>query len=340
MFLICIFFLITFKTIISSTLSDNVMKAKEFEQMEKKAKTFACNLLSDSSILTKKREKKIREYLKKNNFLKSDSESNTHEKIKQFKTVICYDNIYMDKANDILMALKDGNYDFIEDKSLSKYFDFDSKSDFKELTKNMKETNQIMEDLKKEEESLHEKRKDDRELDDSLKDIEKKMFKNPKYDTGGADNIINLNSMDFTTDREEREKKERELAEKLKNIKKGKKSYNESNITFKDIIENPELLRKYIGIKTLIGFIIFMVIITIIDNKNQKRMREEEEKERQMKEKENKENKNEENKENKSEDNKPEENKENKEENKDENKENKNDDKNINKDEIIKEKID
>ncbi len=174
MFLICIYFLITFKTIISSTLSDNVMKAKEFEQMEKKAKTFACNLLSDSSILTKKREKKIREYLKKNNFLKSDSEANTHEKIKQFKTVICYDNIYMDKANDILMALKDGNYDFIEDKSLSKYFDFDSKSDFKELTKNMKETNQIMEDLKKEEESLHEKRKDDRELDDSLKDIEKK----------------------------------------------------------------------------------------------------------------------------------------------------------------------
>ena len=295
------------------------MKAKEFEQMEKKAKTFACNLLSDSSILTKKREKKIREYLKKNNFLKSDSEANTREKIKQFKTVICYDNIYMDKANDILMALKDGNYDFIEDKSLSKYFDFDSKSDFKELTKNMKETNQIMEDLKKEEESLHEKRKDDRELDDSLKDIEKKMFKNPKYDTGGADNIINLNSMDFTTDREEREKKERELAEKLKNIKKGKKNYNESNITFKDIIENPELLRKYIGIKTLIGFIIFMVIITIIDNKNQKRMREEEEKERQMKEKENKENKG---------------------ENKDENKENKNEDKNINKDEIIKEKID
>ena len=334
MFFICIYFLIIFKIIISSSLSDGVMKAQEFEQMEKKAKTFACNLLSDSSILTKKREKKIREYLKKNNFLKSDSEANTHEKIKQFKTAICYDNIYMDKANDILMALKDGNYDFIEDKSLSKFFDFDPKSDFKELTKNMKETNQIMEDLKKEEESLHEKRKDDRELDDSLKDIEKKMFKNPKYDTGGADNIINLNSMDFTTDREEREKKERELAEKLKNIKKGKKNYNESNITFRDIIENPELLRKYIGIKTLIGFIIFMVIITIIDNKNQKRMREEEEeKERQMKEKENKK---EENKENKSEDKKAEENKVNQEENKD----NKNEDKNINENEIKKEKID
>ena len=333
MLFICIYFLIIFKIIISSSLSDGVMKAQEFEQMEKKAKTFACNLLSDSSILTKKREKKIREYLKKNNFLKSDSEANTHEKIKQFKTAICYDNIYMDKANDILMALKDGNYDFIEDKSLSKFFDFDPKSDFKELTKNMKETNQIMEDLKKEEESLHEKRKDDPKLDDSLKDIEKKMFKNPKYDTG-ADNIINLNSMDFTTDREEREKKERELIEKLKNVKKGKKTYNDSNISFKDIIENPELLRKYIGIKTLIGFIIFMVIITIIDNKNQKRMREEEEeKERKMKEKENKK---EENKENKIEDKKPEENKVNQEENKD----NKNEDKNINKDETIKEKID
>ena len=290
MFWSFIYFLIKIKLIISSTLSDNVMKVQEFEQMEKKAKTFACSILADSSIISKKREKKIKEYLKKHNFLKSDSESNTYDKIKQFKTAICYDNILMDKANDILISLQDGNYDFINDKSLSKYFEFDSKSDFSELTKNMKETNQIMEDLRKEEESLHEKRKDDPKLDESLKDIEKKMFKNPKFDSKGGftGETINLNSMDFTTEREEREKREREQKYKKMQGKFGKKNFEDGNITFKDIIEHPELLRKYIGIKTLIGFIIFMIIITIIDNRNQKRMKEEEENKKKMEENENK----------------------------------------------------
>ena len=160
MLLFFIYLLISFiQIIITSSISDGVMKVQEFEKMEKKAKTFACSLLSDSSIISKKKEKKIKEYLKKNNFLKSDAEYNIQEKIKQFKTTICYDNIYIDKANDILMQLQDGNYDFINDKSLSKFFEFDTKSDFKELTKNLKETIQIMEDLRKEEESLHEKKR-------------------------------------------------------------------------------------------------------------------------------------------------------------------------------------
>ena len=337
MLLFFIYLLISFiQIIITSSISDGVMKVQEFEKMEKKAKTFACSLLSDSSIISKKKEKKIKEYLKKNNFLKSDAEYNIQEKIKQFKTTICYDNIYIDKANDILMQLQDGNYDFINDKSLSKFFEFDTKSDFKELTKNLKETIQIMEDLRKEEESLHEKRKDDPKLDDSLKDIEKKMFKNPKYDQkfDPLANTINLNSMDITTEREEREKREREKKNKKINDKFRKKNINDTDISFKDIIENPELLRKYIGVKTLIGFIIFMVIITIIDNKNQKRMKEEEEKK--MKEKENKEEKKE-NKEDKEKKENIEENKEDKENVKNKSVDNKQE--NINKDEIIKEKI-
>ena len=159
---------------ISDTFKDSTMKVQEFQQMERKAKTFACSLLAESPILSKKKEKQIRDYLKKNNFLKSDSESSIHEKIKQFKTSICFNNIYIDRANDILMGLSDGKYDLLNDKDNSKFFEFDKNSDFSELTKNMKETNEIMEELKKEEESLHEKRKDDPNLDNSLKDIEKK----------------------------------------------------------------------------------------------------------------------------------------------------------------------
>ena len=300
------------------------MKAQEFEQMEIKAKTFACSLLADSSILSKKREKQIRDYLKKNNFLKSDSESNIHEKIKQFKTSVCFNNIYTDRANNILIQLSDGKYDFLDDTSNAKFFDFDKNDDFAELTKNMKETNKIMEDLKKEEDSLHEKRKDDPELDNSLKDIEKKMFRNPKY-SGGMGEKLDLSNLDFTTEREEREK--REKMEKLKKFGKyGKKTINDSDISFKDIIENPELLRKFIGIKTIIGFIIFMLIISIIDNRNQKRIKEEEEKlKNKEKEKNNPQDKKKENKEENN-DNKE---KNNKKENLD----------NVNKDESKKEKV-
>jgi len=298
------------------------MKAQEFEQMELKAKTFACSILADSSLLSKKREKQIRDYLKKNNFLKSDSESNMHEKIKQFKTCVCFNNIYTDRANDILIQLSDGKYDFLDDSSNSKFFDFDKSDDFNKLTKNLKQTNKIMEDLKKEEDSLHEKRKDDPELDNSLKDIEKKMFRNPKYTGGGMGEQLDLSNLDFTSEREEREKKEK--LEKLKKFgKHGRKTINDSDISFKDIIENPELLRKFIGIKTIIGFIIFMLIISIIDHRNQKRIKEEEEK---LKNKDK---------------NKPQEKKDTKtDENKDKNNDNKNNEKeNINKDEPKKEKV-
>ena len=322
MFLIFLFSLIMIKLSIASTLKDNIMKAQEFEQMELKAKTFACSILADSSLLSKKREKQIRDYLKKNNFLKSDSESNMHEKIKQFKTCVCFNNIYTDRANDILIQLSDGKYDFLDDSSNSKFFDFDKIDDFNELTKNLKQTNKIMEDLKKEEDSLHEKRKDDPELDNSLKDIEKKMFRNPKYTGGGMGEQLDLSNLDFTTEREEREKKEK--LEKLKKYgKHGRKTINDSDISFKDIIENPELLRKFIGIKTIIGFIIFMLIISIIDHRNQKRIKEEEEK---LKNKDK---------------NKPQDKKDDKkDENKEKNNDNKNNEKeNVNKDESKKEKV-
>ena len=303
------------------------MKAQEFEQMELKAKTFACSILADSSLLSKKREKQIRDYLKKNNFLKSDFESNIHEKIKQFKTCVCFNNIYTDRANDILIQLSDGKYDFLDDTSNTKFFDFDKNDDFTELTKNLKQTNKIMEDLKKEEDSLHEKRKDDPELDNSLKDIEKKMFRNPKYTGGGMGEQLDLSNLDFTTEREEREKKEK--LEKLKKYGKyGKKTINDSDIGFKDIIENPELLRKFIGIKTIIGFVIFMLIISIIDHRNQKRIKEEEEK---LKNK----NKPQEKKDEKK-DGKKDENKEKNNDNKNNQKENIN---NVNKDESKKEKV-
>jgi predicted MPP superfamily phosphohydrolase len=142
MFLFFLFFLTLIKFVILDTLKDSTMKVQEFQKMEKKAKTFACSLLAESQILSKKKEKQIRDYLKKNNFLKSDKESSVHDKIKQFKTAICSNNIYTDRANDILMGLSDGKYDIVNDKDNAKFFDFDKNNlDFNEINKNMKETN-------------------------------------------------------------------------------------------------------------------------------------------------------------------------------------------------------
>ena len=289
-----IYLLIMIKLIISS--SDDVMKVQEFQKMEKQVKVFACSMLADSSIISRKRQNKIKKYLKKNNFLDDSSEEETLEKVKQFEIALCYDNIYLDKANDIITSFKEGNFDFMNDDSLTKYFDFDSKDDFNKLTKNMKETNQIMEDIRKEEEAMREKRNEDEYMDETLKDLKSKIIKNPKYAKKGG--RADLNNMDFTTDKLEREKNK-------------KIDEEDGKFSFKEIIEHPELLRKYVGIKTLIGFIIFMIIISIIDNKNQKRMQEEEEeKKKKMKENENKQG----------------------EKNKEENKEKKENDKNVNED--------
>ena len=117
-----------------------------------------------------------------------------------------------------------------------------------------------------------------------MKDFEKKMFKNPKFtDING--NPVDLNNLDFTTDREERLKKERENNKNKKmHGKRENKNLEDAEFNFKDLIAHPELLRKYIGIKTAIGFIIFMIIITYIDNKNQKRIKEEEEKNKKIEE--------------------------------------------------------
>jgi len=154
--------------------------------------------------------------------------------------------MYINKANDILISLSDGKYDFLEDKSNSKFFDFEPNDDFKELTKNMKQTNKIMEHLQKEEESLHEKRKDDPELDKNMKDFEKKMFKNPKFtDING--NPVDLNNLDFTTDREERLKKERENNKNKNKKMQGKhenKNLEDAEFNFKDLIAHPNKYNK------------------------------------------------------------------------------------------------
>ena len=118
-----IYLLTMIKLIISS--SDDVMKVQEFQKMEKQVKAFACSMLADSSIISRKRQNKIKKYLKKNNFLDDSSEEETLEKMKQFEIALCYDNIYLDKANDIITSFKEGNFDFMNDDSLTKYFDFD-----------------------------------------------------------------------------------------------------------------------------------------------------------------------------------------------------------------------
>ena len=291
-----------FSTLIKSdTYSDSVMKTKDFIAMENKAKAFACSLLANSNILSKKREKKIREFLKKNNY------DTSHEKIIDFKIAICYNNIYTNKANDILISLNDGKYDFINDKSNSKFFDFDTKTDFNILIKDLEFTKNLMKELEKEEKDLHDKRKDDKNLDKDLKDIEKKLIRNPKFIKGKNNNIddkdINFDDIKDINDLKDLTYKKRKIKGNKDNNNKFQKFNQDNNnndekkreFNIKEIIKNPELLTEYMGIKTAIGFIIFMIILSYFDAKNQKRWKEEEELKKKMEENKNNNNENKDN---------------------------------------------
>lgn len=284
LFLFYIIISLLFALIYSDSYSDNVMKTKDFMLMENKAKTFACSLLASSNLLSKKREKQIREYLKKNKY------DTSQQKIIEFKTVVCYNNIYIDKANSILTSLSDGKFEFIDDKSNSKFFDFDSKSDFNTLTKDLEYTNKIMKDLEEEEKNLHEKRKDDQSLDNELKDIEKKLIKNPRYVKGNRkrDDNFNIDDISYKKRKINSNKNSQKFKDDINDSINNNNKKREFNI--KEIIKNPELLTEYMGIKTAIGFIIIMIILSIYDAKNQKRMKEEEEKKK-MEQNNNKDNK-------------------------------------------------
>ena len=285
MMLFSILLIIITTYIISYDSSEYMMKGSEMEQLEKKAKTLACSFISSDFILSlPNKQKQIIELLKKNKIIKKDSES--EETIPNFLSAICYSKIHPQIANEILISVSEGKSDEIIKDKYKYLFEFDPKTDYKNLKKTMKEVKQVMKDIEAEEQSLHEQRNDDPELDNSLKDLQKKMVKNKNYKESKENNEEN----EKKDKKSKRKKKERKQKEEIKEEKKEEKKEEEKS-------ENKRKRKKNYGLKefirrldlnTIWPFIISLIIILIfpfmltqtnnieIENKYKKPKKEEE----------------------------------------------------------------
>ena len=241
---------------------------KEFQKLEKKTKALACSFLSNSFIsLSKDYDKKFQELLKENKFIQNESEAK--EKIAQFMLVNCYLKITSDMANKIILEVPKKNLDITKNKQYLNLFEMDKNTDFKKMAETMKEINEIMKQIKAEEEIFAKKRKDDPNFEKNFKDFEEKMKKN--YEQKKTEQNKNNNA-------------------KYKKKKKGngKKPYEgtkweivesseEKLLNFSDIIFNPIKFFDVTGLNTVCGMIILtLIIINIVNNiKNDKIKNEE-----------------------------------------------------------------
>ena len=247
--------------------SDAIMKAKDLEDLEKKAKALACNFLTTSSLLEfANKEKQIKDLLKKNKIYRKDSEAN--DQIQNFLTSICYSKMDSQTANEILIKVSEGHTEIPEKDKYKHFFDFDMKGDFKKYKKVMIEVNKVMKDIEAEEKTLHEQRKNDPELEKDIKDMERKLIKNKKYE----ENKENKEKDDKKkeTKEEKRKNKIKKKREKKKNeeIEKEKQKQKE-----KEKEENyvPRRKREFsfknfiggIDLKTIWPFLISLLIILI-----------------------------------------------------------------------------
>lgn len=270
--------------------SDAIMKAKDIEELEKKAKILACSFLTKSSLISmKNKERQIKDLLKKYKVIQKDSEAK--EKIQNFLIAICYPKIAPETANEVLMALSQGNTGLPAKDKYYHLFEFDAKTDFQKFKNVMNEVVQVLKDIEKEEKSLHEKRKDDPELDKSLKDIEKKMVKNKKYTENREEKDEEIIE-NRENNRNSKKKKGKNQKEEMKQRKDQNESGGKKKLSFKEFIQSLDRMSFWFFIIGGIFIIIFPCIIieTNINNnleKEENKRKKEEEKNGMNKSKEN-----------------------------------------------------
>ena len=244
--------------------SDAIMKGKELEDLEKRAKALACNFLTSSSLLAfADKEKQIKDLLKKNKIFKKDSEA--QDKIQNFMTSICYSKIDSQTANEILIKISEGHTEIPGKDKYKHYFDFDMKGDFKKYKKIMNELNKVMKDIEAEEKALHEKRKDDPELEKDMKDLERKLIKNKKYEEklDDRDDEDDDEKIENKNDKRKNKLKKRREKKKKEEIKKEKEEKEENEVPRR---KRPFSFKNLIGaidINTIWPFVISLLIILI-----------------------------------------------------------------------------
>ena len=241
--------------ILKLSISDINAGQKEFQKLERKAKTLACQFLTSNFLSSVKESgKKLKDILKQNNIIHNESEAK--DKISQFMLVNCYLKITPDIANKVILDISKGSIDFKKNKQYLNLFEMNEKTDFNKLAQTMKEINEILKEIKAEEEIFKKRKMDDPNFEKNLKDFEEKMKKT--YEQKKNEKNKSNNKAKYTQNKKKKGNGKKPYEGTKWEIVHSSK---ENLVSFSDIIFNPKKFFDVTGLNTICGMIIMTLII-------------------------------------------------------------------------------
>lgn len=241
--------------ILKLSISDINAGQKEFQKLEKKAKTLACQFLTSNFLSSVKESgKKLKDILKQNNIIHNESEAK--EKISQFMLVNCYIKITPDIANKVILDISKGSIDFKKNKQYLSLFEMNDKTDFNKLAQTMKEINEILKEIKAEEELFKKRKVDDPNFEKNLKDFEEKMKKT--YEQKKTEKNKSSNKAKYTPNKKKKGNGKKPYEGTKWEIVSSSK---ENLLRFSDVIFNPKKFFDVTGLNTICGMIIMALVI-------------------------------------------------------------------------------
>ena len=241
--------------ILKLSISDINAGQKEFQKLERKAKTLACQFLTSNFLSSVKESgKKLKDILKQNNIIHNESEAK--DKISQFMLVNCYIKITPDIANKVILDISKGSIDFKKNKQYLNLFEMNEKTDFNKLAQTMKEIKEILKEIKAEEEIFKKRKMDDPNFEKNLKDFEEKMKKT--YEQKKNEKNKSNNKAKYTQNKKKKGNGKKPYEGTKWEIVHSSK---ENLVNFGDIIFNPKKFFDVTGLNTICGMIIMTLII-------------------------------------------------------------------------------
>ena len=224
-----------FLRIYISLSDENTKREKEQLRAERKYKTLACSILSNThyafSNITKKQ---VKELLIKNNIINRSIDAK--EKIPEFLTAICFKKIDVDQANEIIEGISEKRFEIINENDYSNLFVVKPDLNFTRIKNTMNRVHKIMKQIREEDRKLAQDQEKNKTKDNPFKfktgkgmaDKAKKIFKNFGLQIiigiFASFLIIMVTTMSLN-DKGDKKGKENKEKDNNNNIKEKKKSY-------------------------------------------------------------------------------------------------------------------
>ena len=135
---------------LSFSASNDPKNDKEYARAERKVKSLACSILSNTNIpFFKNTRRQIKELLKKNEIIQKTADMKV--KMPEFLAAICYQKIETDDAQEIVENLSKRKMEILEKKEYIDLFDIDPNLNFTKIKRVMNRVNKIMKKIENEE---------------------------------------------------------------------------------------------------------------------------------------------------------------------------------------------